>query len=89
MAGLPVGDSDAAPEIFLDDAYLGPLLPEHGGDWRSPHALLLAAGPHRLLVRLAPGSGAPPTALSLGSLRVLSDGLGHWKALHGAGPCLP
>lgn len=46
-------DPNAAPEVFLDDQYLGPLLPEHGRDWRSPRALELGPGPHHLLLRNA------------------------------------
>ena len=46
-------DPNAAPEVFMDDQYLGPLLPEHGRDWRSPRSLELGPGTHHLLLRNA------------------------------------
>jgi hypothetical protein len=45
--------ANAAPELFLDDEYLGPLLAEHHGAWRSPRQVKLAGGSHQLLVRNA------------------------------------
>jgi hypothetical protein len=44
---------DAAPEAFIDDQYLGPLLGAHGQTWRSSRSLHLEAGPHRFILRNA------------------------------------
>jgi hypothetical protein len=46
-------DRDAAPEAFIDDQYLGPLLSVHGSTWRSSRSLQLAPGPHRFILRNA------------------------------------
>lgn len=71
-------DSNAAPEVFLDDAYLGPLRVEHGGAWRSPRDLQLAAGRHVLELRCAAVGDADD--VSLQKLRVLSEGPAAPKA---------
>lgn len=44
---------DAAPEVFIDDHYVGPLHPEHGSSWRGPLTAELEAGPHKLVLRNA------------------------------------
>lgn len=63
-------DSNAAPEVFLDERYLGPLRVEHGRDWRSPLDLDLPAGPHVLELRCAAVADADD--VSMQRLRVLS-----------------
>lgn len=72
LEGLRLGQVNAAPEVFVDEAYLGPLLAEHGGHWRSPRAVMLAAGGHSLLLRNA--AVADAADLRIEGLRVLSDG---------------
>jgi hypothetical protein len=72
LNGLQPGHSGEAPEAFLDDQYLGPLLAEHGGAWRSPEALELAAGDHALLLRCS--SVGSPADCGLRALEVVSDG---------------
>jgi hypothetical protein len=71
LSGLKAGRSGEAPEVFLDDQYLGPLLAEHGGAWRSPEALDLAAGDHTLLLRCS--SVGRPAACGARALKVLTD----------------
>jgi hypothetical protein len=44
---------NAAPELFLDEEYLGPLLAELGSAWRSPRSIKLGPGRHQLLLRNA------------------------------------
>jgi hypothetical protein len=44
---------NAAPELFLDEQYLGPLLAELGSAWRSPRSIKLGPGGHQLLLRNA------------------------------------
>jgi hypothetical protein len=46
-------DRDAAPEAFIDDEYLGPLLGVHGSTWRSSRSLQLGPGPHHFILRNA------------------------------------
>ncbi len=60
LEGLEGEDREEAPEVFLDDEYLGPLLPEQGSHWRSPLAVRLAAGWHTLLVRCSQPGGVGP-----------------------------
>ncbi|HTB34477.1 MAG TPA: hypothetical protein VK842_06410 [bacterium] len=74
VKGLESGRSGEAPEAFLDDQYLGPLLAEHHGSWRSPEALDLGAGDHVLLLRCS--SVGIPKPCGLARLRVLSDAPG-------------
>jgi hypothetical protein len=76
LRGLAAEDRDSAPEVFLDDNYLGPLLVDFGSSWRSPEALRLPAGDHQLLVRSAQEGEGP--ALRWTALRVLGDA-----------PCVP
>lgn len=64
-------DPDAAPEVFLDDSYLGTLRVEHGVDWRSPQALELSAGAHTLLLRCADVPDADDVRME--SLRVKGE----------------
>ena len=64
-------DSNTAPEVFLDDVYLGPLRSEHGADWRSPQAVDLSPGAHVLELRCADAMDADD--VSLQRLQVLSD----------------
>lgn len=64
-------DSNAAPEVFLDEVYLGPLRSEHGADWRSPQAVDLSPGAHVLELRCADAMDADD--VSLQRLQVLSD----------------
>jgi hypothetical protein len=45
--------ANAAPELFLDEEYLGPLLAELGSAWRSPRSIKLGPGRHQLLLRNA------------------------------------
>ena len=71
LRGLDPEDRDAAPEVFLDDTYLGPLLADDGEHWRSPQALLLGSGRHWLVVRSAQEGAGP--ALKWSALRVLGD----------------
>src|SRR5580692_11236879 len=71
LGGLRAEDRDAAPEVFLDDSYLGPLLAAAGGSWRSPQALVLEPGRHVLLVRRADAEGGARAHWS--RLRVLGD----------------
>lgn len=70
LQGLRSG-SDAAPEVFVDDSYLGPLRAEHGLGWRSPQALSLDAGEHVLELRCADVMDADD--VSIQRLQVLSD----------------
>lgn len=65
-------DSDAAPEVFLDDTYLGNLKAAHGSFWRSPKKLALEAGEHVLLIRCADVQEADD--LSINRVRVLGGG---------------
>lgn len=44
---------DAAPEVFIDEQYLGAMHAAHGATWRGPQSPLLAPGAHRLIVRNA------------------------------------
>jgi hypothetical protein len=76
LGGLDPEDRDSAPEVFLDDTYLGPLLSDFGEAWRSPQALRLGPGEHEFLVRCAQEGEGP--LLRWRSLRVLGDS-----------PCLP
>ncbi|MGH7441555.1 MAG: hypothetical protein ACREKE_02650, partial [bacterium] len=39
LTGLDGEDREQAPEVFLDDSYLGPLMPDFGSSWQSPRAL--------------------------------------------------
>jgi hypothetical protein len=71
LSGLGPEDRDAAPEVFLDDRYLGPLLSDFGEEWRSAQALRLGPGTHQLLLRCAEEGEGP--LLSWKSLRVLGD----------------
>jgi hypothetical protein len=64
-------DSDGAPEAFIDDQYLGPLLAEHGVDWRSPQAVQLSPGAHVLILRCAQVPDANDVRME--KLRVMSD----------------
>lgn len=73
LDGLRLGNVNAAPEVFIDDTYLGPFLAEHEQEWRSPQALQLQAGGHMLLLRCA--SVADAADLRIEDLRVLSDPL--------------
>ena|GEM_PF-3669570 len=70
LSGLESGRSGEAPEAFLDEQYLGPLLAEHGRSWRSPEALDLDAGDHVLLLRCS--SVGIPKPCGIHVLRVLS-----------------
>ena len=72
LSGVGPEDRDAAPEVFLDDQYLGPLLSDFGEAWRSAQALRLGPGIHQLLLRCAEDGAGP--RLSWTSLRVLGDG---------------
>jgi hypothetical protein len=72
--GLAGQDQGDAPEAFMDDAYAGPLLAEHGGGWRSPQAFLLGPGPHALLLR-ASTLRAAAAAAGGSALKALSDPL--------------
>lgn len=82
QAGLVEGDADKAPEVFLDDNYLGPLLAQH---WRSSRALQLEAGPHHLVLRSPDAADAG--TLTLGRLRVVSDAVGRWSEVTETRPC--
>jgi hypothetical protein len=64
-------DPNAAPELFLDDTYLGILRAEHGVDWRSPEAVDLSAGAHTLLLRCADVPDADDVRME--SLRVMGE----------------
>lgn len=64
--------SDPAPEIFLDDHYLGGLKAVHGSTWRSPHKVALAAGEHVLLLRCADVQDADD--ITVDRVRVLGGG---------------
>jgi hypothetical protein len=77
-AGLNRADSNGAPEVFLDDQYLGLLLAEQDGRWRSPQAFELPAGTHTLSVRAADGENVP--SVRLRRVQALSDGQGHWAS---------
>jgi hypothetical protein len=74
LSGLESGRSGEAPEAFLDEQYLGPLLAEHHGSWRSPEALALDAGDHVLLLRCS--SVGIPRPCGITALRVVSDAPG-------------
>lgn len=71
LNGVGPEDRDAAPEVFLDDRYLGPLLSDFGDAWRSAQALRLGPGTHQLLLRCAEDGAGP--RLDWKSLRVLGD----------------
>jgi len=85
LSGLKPEDSDGAPEVYLDGAYLGPVLAEHGNGWRAPKAQLLEKGPHRLLIKAAAVEGGKTVRLR--QVRVLSDAFGHWRTEALASPC--
>lgn len=70
LQGLRAG-SNASPEVFLDETYLGPLRVEHGGDWRGSQALDLSPGAHVLSLRCA--SVADADDVSIQRLLVLTD----------------
>ena len=74
LSGLESGRSGEAPEAFMDEQYLGPLLAEHRGSWRSPEALALDAGDHALLLRCS--SVGIPKPCGIAALRVVSDAPG-------------
>ncbi|HTB21203.1 MAG TPA: hypothetical protein VK914_00705 [bacterium] len=71
VEGTAGEDPDSAPEVFLDDRYLGPLTADSGADWRSPEALTLLPGPHQLLLRSAEDGEGP--LLRWQSLRVMGE----------------
>jgi hypothetical protein len=75
-------DPNAAPEVFLDDTYLGTLRVEHGVDWRSPEAVDLSAGAHALLLRCAEVPDADDVRME--SLRVMAELPGKPKPVHAA-----
>ena len=77
LNGLSASERAAAPEAFLDDTYIGPLVAGRGAFWRSPQAYPLEPGGHVLLLRRAlQASGVP---------------LQHWEAMRimAGDPCPP
>ena len=83
--GLPDQDDGAAPEAFVDEAYAGPLLAEHGGGWRSPQAFVLGPGPHQLLLRV---SSLRPSGKAGGAwLKALSDPVAVFHPAPTPTPC--
>jgi hypothetical protein len=87
LSGLGPEDRDAAPEVFLDDQYLGPLLSDFGELWRSAQAMRLGPGTHQLLLRCAEDGAGP--LLSWKSLRVMGDAPCRPEPVAAAKPVLP
>jgi hypothetical protein len=89
LRGLRQGGGGGAPEVFMDEAYLGPLRADHGKRWRSPKALALEAGEHVLLIRTADVADADDVVLQ--RVLVLSEGVKEkavkarkaWKSCEG------
>jgi len=82
QAGLVPDDTNGAPKVFLDDTFLGFLLVT---PWRSPAALMLSSGAHRLTVRISEAETVPTVTLS--RVRVVSDDGGHWAKVTETQPC--